>query len=176
MNAIRLALLPFALLVASPVSTVEPDAPTVQWTGPHSAIDDREFHRITDQATFDDLWQRHRADRLERNLRDWPVIPRVDFEQSIVVAFFRGPSRVDDGEIVKDVLKQGDTLVIRFDALTFQTMSFGDEPEPAYDCTPYGIWVLDRHDGPIVIEEGQRRLIQAPPEWVEVHRWPASDR
>ena len=145
--------------------------PVVQWAGPHSAIERREFHLVTDRKAFAELWARHRGDRLETNLRDWPVVPSVDFDHAMVVAFFRGPSRVDDGEYVREVIRRGDELVIRFDALTFQTDIGLGGKAPDYACAPYGIWVVDRHHGAVVIQEDQRHLIQAPPEWVEVHRF-----
>jgi hypothetical protein len=36
--------------------------------------------------------------------------------------------------------------------------------------------VLERHDGPVVVEEDRRELINAPPEWVEVRRFGAAPR
>jgi hypothetical protein len=149
-----------------------PRVPVVQWAGPVSAITGAQFIRIVDQSAWDELWARHRADKLERNLRDWPVVPAIDFDRYMIVACFTGKDRVNDGEFVQEIHRRDDTLVIRYASLSFQTaISDPNVKLPDLTCMPYGIWLIERHEGPIVIEQDKHRLLTEPPNWVEVHRF-----
>jgi hypothetical protein len=155
------------------VGAVESRVPVVQWTGPDSSIDEPGFVRVTDQAAWGELWARHRGDRLEHNLRRLPVVPTIDFDRYMIVATFAARGAENDGEIVQEMMERDDALVIRFASLTFQTLTIGD-PDAATQRvkgSAYGIWLIPRRDGPIVIEQDQRQLLNQPAKWVQVHRF-----
>jgi hypothetical protein len=169
-----------ALAARSQPQTAQPalhTLPCVQWYGPHSAINAPAFVRIVDQSTWDELWARHRAEKIELNLRNWPVVPLVDFDRHMIIASFGGDDSVNDGEQVQQVFRDGDALVIRFASLTFQTAVIDPDADlRPLTCTPYGIWVVERHAGPVRIEQDKDRLLTEPPNWVEVHTFDALER
>lgn len=153
----------------------EPESrpPVISFSGPHSAITERAFHFITTQATFADLWASHIGEKAERMIaHSGGVIgPTIDFERFAVVAYFRGRSYNCDGEYVISIDEFEDRVRIRFDSHTFQTSSFGDEPDPGERVTPYGIWVISRTNKSIVLEENTQGLIGREPVWTERQRF-----
>lgn len=149
-----------------------PLAPYLSFTGAFSTIEDSRIVRITDEAAFKELWTEHMGDRIERNAREWDVIPQIDFTQCMVVARFRGDSWNCDGEFVVSMEDRGDDVLLRFDSATFQTSGFGGDGG-GIKVTPYGIWVLPRIAKPISIEENTQGLIGEPPIWTEKARFEA---
>lgn len=149
---------------------VEPRVPAVQWVGPTSSIHAPGYHLVTDEAAWRDLWEQHRGELAERAHQGWVMPPEIDFERYMVVACFRGESTNRNGERAEGVFRRGEALVVRYDSVTFQTASFGEQDVPEVS-TPYGIWVIEQHDGPVVIEEDKNGLIGADPAWREVHRF-----
>jgi hypothetical protein len=99
--------------------------------------------------------------------------PEIDFTLYMVICAFCGPAERTNGGLVQEVLRRGDALVIRYDWVTFQTASGfdGRAPAPAPSGTPYGIWVVERFDGQVILEEDKQGLLNQPPLWREVHRF-----
>ncbi|MFG0285254.1 MAG: hypothetical protein ACF8R7_12595 [Phycisphaerales bacterium JB039] len=161
-----------AVGAGAPGSAREPALPYVQLIGPDSAIVERGFHRIRDQQAWHDLWKRH--------IGEDPVIaginmaPEIDFDRCEVIAFFRGKATNTRGERVEAIDDLEGHRRIRFDASTYQTASlFEGEPDHGDACTPYGLWVIERTDSAIVIEENVQGLIGKPAIWQEKFRFEA---
>lgn len=168
------------LAVSGPVGIgrerVEGAPPPVQWAGARSGISEPGFRLIADFEAWRDLWQAHRGECAERAHQGWVTPPEVDFERFMVVACFRGEAARNNGERAEAVFRRGDSLVVRFDSVTFQTASFGDEPAPEVAGTPYGLWVVERFEGPVILEENRQGLIGGEPIWREAHRLGPLDR
>jgi hypothetical protein len=147
--------------------------PAVQWVGPQSGIAEAGFFCIEDREAWSALWERHAAECADRAHQGWVMPPEVDFDRFMVVGAFAGERDVTNGAVVQGVQLRADALVIRYDWIEFQTASGlgGEEPEPDYVGTPFGLWVVERFAGPVVLEEDKRGLINAAPEWREVHRF-----
>ena len=169
---------------AAQIDLADSVPPAVQWVGPRSNITTPGYHRITDLKSWTALWESHRGDLAEHAHQGWIMPPVIDFERHMVIARFSGESTHNNGELAQSVSRRtdptgqrSDTLVLRYDSITFQTASFGgpgDNPTPAVIAsTPYGIWVVDRFDGPVIIEEDRNGLIRGDPVWKQAHRFPA---
>lgn len=155
------------------VQPVESRPPVVQWAGAHSEIDGEGFRLVTDREAWAALWEAHRGECAERGHQGWVTPPEIDFERCMVVAYFRGEAARNNGEVARAVFRRGGELVVRFQSATFQTASFGPDDEPDEAGTPYGLWVVDRFDGPVIVEENRQGLIGGDPVWREAHRFGA---
>lgn len=149
--------------------------PAVSWSGPRSKIDQREFHRVRDAAAWAVLWKRHTGDDAPKLIAHGSgiLVPEIDFDRYEVIAFFRGSSTNNDGEVVESVARIGEIVRVRFDSYSFQTASFGPKPDTGAKVTPYGIWVLERTDGAASVEENAQGMKNGAPEWKERHRFEA---
>lgn len=144
----------------------------VAWSGPDSKITARRFERIRDEQTWLKVWGDH-AGQDETNLHFiWQTAPRIDFARFEVVACFRGTAVNSNGERVVGLEDTGGGLRIRFEGAWYQTASF-DGSGGARASVPYGIWVIDRTDKPIIVEENVQGLIGHPPDWKEQKRFAA---
>ena len=55
---------------------------------------------------------------------------------------------------------------LRFDSSTYQTASMTGE-DAGVSVTPFGLWIIDRAGGPVVVEENVQNLIGGEPVWRE---------
>jgi hypothetical protein len=149
--------------------------PCVEWVGAHSKILEKGFQRVRTQEDWDALWHRHTGVNAQFAHSKDAYPPRIDFSRFEVIAFFRGPATNTDGEEVVSIGEVGDALRIRFDSITYQTMSVSG-PDHGEKCEPFGIWVIDRTSKPIVIEENVQGLLNQPPKWKEQRRFEALPR
>jgi hypothetical protein len=143
----------------------------VRWSGARSTIEQPRIERVADAERWAAVWKEHRGAGIETNARDWPVWPEVDFDHCMVLCIFGGRSTNTDGWAIESVEDRGADLLVRYDAMTFQTASFGGEPDRGVSTTPYGIFVLPRSAKPIVMEENVQGLIGQPPIWKEKKRF-----
>jgi hypothetical protein len=164
-----LALLPLLFAFAAAPRTQDLARPYVQWVGPESKYTTG-FHLIRDDKAWTNLWSIHAG---LPKIENRHAVPKVDFNQCIVVAFFRGPSTNEDGEELQSFGQEPDLLRLRFESSTFQT-SGTDGRGGSVDTHPFGIWVLPGTKTQIVIEEGRRTLKDQPITYKEVHRFPAA--
>lgn len=151
----------------------EPRPPAVQWVGAASNISTPGFRRITDRKAWTELWTIHRGDLADRSPQGWVVPPEIDFDRYMVIARFTGKATHNYGERASSVLRRGNVLVVRYDSSTSQTAMLSDDEEAVGTGTPFGIWVVERFDGPVIVEEDHNRLIGADPVWKQVHRFAA---
>ncbi len=161
---------------------IQPDAqpgsgdarpPAVQWVGPYSNIATPGFYRATDREAWTTLWASHRGDLADYSPRGRIMPPEIDFGRYMVVARFTGESAHNNGESASSVFRRGDTVVLRFDSRTYQTMMPDPDDEPAAKSLPYGIWVVERFEGPVIVEEDHNNRLGNDPVWKEVHRFEA---
>lgn len=152
---------------------VAPVGALVSLHGPRSEFPEEAFVRVMNAAEFREMWGRHMGDDAAA-ARATRAYPEVDFERCMVVAYFRGESVNSDGERIESIDRVGGMLRIRFDSMQYQT--FGAAPDGGrVECTPFGVWVLPRDEGPIVIEENVQGLIGRPPQWKERKRFDAAE-
>jgi hypothetical protein len=183
--------------------------PPAAWTGSYSAVTARELHRITDAAAWTDLWSRHVGDQAERDSYGQPVVPEVNFDHFMVIAIFNGESWNTRSMDIIEQAEIGGELHVRFDAMTYQTMSepfIDPDPLPAGSTheeivkralermdedrarqeankhndpnftRAYGLFIVPRHDGPLMLIENTQGLLGQPPIWTEQQRFEAIRR
>lgn len=153
----------------------------VSMHGPHSAFPETRYVRVMDAETFATMWAMHVGDDPDDNFRASRAYPEIDFTRCMVIAYFRGPSINNDGEIIDSVTPTGGGIRIRFDSLTYQTASGFGHTDPAKEpnraafrgdaCRPFGIWVLPRDEGEVIIEENTQGLLGQPPVWTRQIRF-----
>ncbi len=147
--------------------------PFVQWAGAESAHE-AGFVLVRDEAAWRALWGSHTGQAgAGGGAMNRHAAPEVNFDRCVVVAFFRGPSTNEDGEVVRAVDEVGGRVRVRFSCDSFQTASSLDGKGGAVQTTPFGIWVLPATEKGIVIEEGTAELKDRPLEWREVKRFEA---
>ncbi len=144
--------------------------PIVAWAGSYSAIEQRQYQRITESKDWATLWTEHQGDRIERDSYGQAVVPIIDFETNMVLAIFRGNAWNIRSESLLDFSELENNIRIRFDARTYQT----DGPAEDKDYTSaYGIWVLPRSTKSITLIENVQGLIGGPPKWKTQHTFGA---
>jgi len=154
----------------APMST----RPYLTWFGPHSKITQPEFVRITTAEQWLSLWKRHRGADVEISLTGEPIAPAVDFDSCMVLAFFRGPDRENNGEAGASWIETDALAVLRFDPERFQTRTPAGAVDPdRYQGAPFGIFVVPRTPKAVSMEENIQRYIGLEPIWEEKHRFPA---
>jgi len=169
-----LALVPFLLAAAALKPAERESLPYVQWVG-HDSKSPAGFQLIRDDAAWKTLWSTHTGAAASHTPPTRHAVPKVDFTQCMVIAYFRGPSTNRDGEELTSVSIDKDLSRCRFIGSTFQTSGGLEGGGGAVSTQPYGIWVLPRASTPIVIEEGRRGLKSDPIQWKEVHRFAARE-
>ena len=144
--------------------------PIVAWAGSYSAIQQRQYQRITNAKDWAVLWTEHRGDRIERDSYGEPVVPAIDFTTNMALAIFRGRAWNIRSESMLALSEVDAKVEIRFDARTYQT----DGPAEDKDYTrAYGIWVLPRSTKQITLIENVQGLIGGPPKWKTQHTFQA---
>jgi len=147
--------------------------PLVQWAGHETKSNQRGFSLITDETAWRQLWTSHAGLEFGHGAVFRNYAPLIDFDRGFIVAYFRGPSTNEDGEILVSIAELPDQIRLRFERSSFQTASF-DGTDHGMKTTPYGIWLVPKPAGgiavPIVIEEARRGLKDEPITWKEVHR------
>lgn len=160
-----------------PLLMPETQLPAISLVGPNSGIHERRLERIRDEKTWQEIWGLHAKDVGPRAAQGWLLPPRVDFRNYEVIAFFRGDSINDNGEVAESLLTAGDLVVLRFDSITFQSASSFDAPPnqaAGVASTPYGIWVIPRSSKPIAVEENVQDLKDNPAQWQLQRLFPAA--
>lgn len=158
---------------AAQIAQAPGKVPFVSWTGPHSAIQESRYARVRDQKDWEKLWLEHTGQPAPAGV-GVPAGPEIDFGRCEVVACFRGKSKNSNGERVMAIDDLTEFVRIRFDSASYQTASFQPGVEDrGVDCVPFGIWLVERTNKAIVVEENVQSVIGAPPVWREQKRFPA---
>lgn len=145
-------------------SASKPALPCVEIFGPASQ-QERGFHRIRDLAAWETVWAGH-VGAEAATIAGLSTAPGVDFDRYEVIAFFRGPARNIRGERVVSIEEAEDGRRLRFDSSTYQTASMSGE-DGGVQVAPFGLWIIDRADGLVVVEENVQNLIGGEPVWRE---------
>ncbi|MCE7974150.1 MAG: hypothetical protein DYG92_07485 [Leptolyngbya sp. PLA1] len=155
---------------AGPAPDPRPAAVTI--AGSYSTVTTPRVERITTPERWKEVWKEHIGDRAEKGALGWDRWPLIDFGRYMVVAVFAGTSINIEAWEVESVVELPDVLRVRYDAVSFQTASFGGEDKGS-TTTSYGFFVLPRSERELVMEENVQGLIGKPPVWKEKHRFPA---
>lgn len=167
-STIALAALPMA-----PVVEADP-LPAVQFVGHDSRITKPRFVLITTEADWNQMWWEHAGIDNPHMPPTRHRVPKVDFSKYMIVGVFAGASINTDGQIASAVVSGPDALRVRYERSTFQTSSgLGGGKGGGMDTAPYGLWVVERSEKTVILEEGRRDsgLKANPITWKEVHRF-----
>jgi hypothetical protein len=141
-------------------------------SGCDSAVERREYHRITNRDDWLALWRRNDGEKREpwqrASYERWVLgLPEIDFERCMVVAVLEGStdftgvslvSCVDDGEVVRFRFLAGWQRDPIFPSPPPEDPE-GKSVPPRFhpreieDPSPYDFFVLPRSGRPLVIEE-----------------------
>lgn len=147
--------------------------PCVQWAGHETGREEKGFVLVQDAAAWRALWAEHAGVSVDGGAMERHAAPKVNFDTCVVLAHFSEPTRNTDGEVVRELVRRGDELVVRYESTSFGTMGPGGG---AIATEPWGMWVLPRMDGPIVVELAHLASKTAEPMYREVWRGPAPAR
>lgn len=139
--------------------------PLVWWWGPKSAVKSADYAVARDEKSWLELWARHTDKEVVKNHISEPIdAPRVDFDQCMVVAIFKGDSWNSSGVIITSITRDKGELRVRFDERTYQTAGPNGG---GVRVSPYGLFVIPKDPGDVVIEENVQGLKNQPPKWRE---------
>ncbi|MFN0136362.1 MAG: hypothetical protein ACKVS9_09640 [Phycisphaerae bacterium] len=145
--------------------------PAVQLVGHDSKILTPRFVLVRDQEAWDALWAEHTGVDVKHGAMARHTAPKIDFARFMVVGAFGGATTNTDGEEARSVSLSDHAVRIRYESSTFQTSSFSDRPDTGVKTSPFGLWVIEASNMPVVIEEGRRGLKDSPLSWHEVKRF-----
>lgn len=172
LSAVSMApLTALAVMTAARQTPAKEFLPAVQIVGHDSQVNSSRFVLIKDATTWAELWAEHTGTDASATPPMRHAVPKVDFGRFMVVGAFGGATTNTDGEVVLSVLADNDVLRIRYEASTFQTASFDGKSDSGVKTAPYGLWVIEKTDTLVVIEQATRGLKDSPIEWREVKRF-----
>lgn len=145
--------------------------PAVQLVGHDSKILSARFVLIRDDASWEALWAEHAGAAQKEGAMWRHAAPKIDFSRFMVVGVFGGATTNTDGEVAQSVTIADDRVRVRYESSTFQTASFGGQGDPGVKTAPFGLWVVEASDLPVVIEQARRGLKDSPVSWKEVKRF-----
>jgi hypothetical protein len=133
-------------------------------TGDNSHVSKPAFTRIDSSSLWKKTWLTHLGKEQDTIYR---TAMEVDFGRCTVTAIFGGQSVNSCGYRIESVHENGNTIVVRFDDISFQTAG----PDGgAVQVRPYAFIVLPKTSKPIVLEENVQSYKREEPEWKEVAR------
>ena len=132
--------------------------PLVALSGSNSRIVKASFKRITSATEWEALWKQHTGKPVS-NYYDKSEMPRVNFDDCMVIAVFSGPSVANDGVSAVSVTEQPEKVVLRYSNRYLQiTVPDVKAREKAVVNGAFGMFVLPRSAKPVVLEESVRTL------------------
>lgn len=145
--------------------------PLLTLAGAHSKIDEPLCVRITTAEDFQKLYMRHLGEDPKRFDKFYNPhgVPVIDFDRCLVLAVFRGQTWNRAGVYVHSAEEANGRLLVRVQDRSYQT--FGPDGG-GNQVTPFGIFVMPHNTSEMIVELDVRSLIDAPPEWKEIDRFP----
>jgi len=141
--------------------------PHMTLTGSDSQMADCSYHRITSEAEWIKIWQRHKG---EKEAKDYDLfynplgLPYIDFEKCMVIAVFQGTGWNSAGLSASQILETNERIVLRFESKSFSTAG----PDGgAKQVSVYAFFLLPRSSKTVVLEEDVKRTNGGPPVWKE---------
>ena len=166
------SLVAFAAALVLVASSLHSDAsqrgvvssPLTVLTGNDSHVRKEAFLRITSSADWKKIWLKHLGMNEDTIYR--PAM-EVDFTRCEVIAVFEGESVNSCGLRVDSVIENGETVVVRYDDISYQTGSTGKK-DHGDRVTPYAFIVLPALKKEVRLEDNVQQYIGEPPQWEEV--------
>jgi len=152
----------------------EPGRALMVMTGRSSEVATEKFGFATSQELFDAAWLEHMGEGVEKAAQGWPMPPQVDFRACAAVFIFGGDRVNTNGYRVEDIIEVEDAVTIRYDAITFQTASFGDEPDEGVKARPWGMVLIPATEKTVFLEENVQGLIGGDPIWKQRVMFPGA--
>ena len=141
--------------------------PLMVLTGAKSQLRDPAYHRITTADQLTEVWRSHLGPVFNRG--DDPA-PQVDFERCMVIAMLEGASVNSHGLRIEAVAQKYDTIILRFDDISYQTSGGANQ------VAPYAFVLLPKSENQVVLEKNVQQYLGQPPVWQEVARLRPEDR
>lgn len=145
--------------------------PAVQFIGAASKIDAQRHVLVKDKESWNTLWSEHTRSKSSLIPPTRFDAPKIDFSRYMVAGVFKGASTNSDGEVCLSVLDSPDAVRVRFRTSTFQTASIGAGEDQGVKATCYGMWVIEKSDKAVVLEQAIQGLKADPLRWQEVKRF-----
>lgn len=143
--------------------------PLVAFVGSDSKIATGRSARIVSKDQWASLWLEHTGQEKPSGDYSWFYnkghVPEVDFEQCMVLAVFEGARWNSAGVRIVEVFADAKRTLVRLDHTSFQTAG---PTGGAKRVTPFGMFVLPRRAGPVVLEMDVQRELHEPPIWKEL--------
>jgi hypothetical protein len=148
--------------------------PLVSFSGSRSKINEPSYQLITSAKDWTNLWLRHTGTAAAEKYDDFynPAgVPEVNFDKCMVIAVFSGKSKNIAGIEVASYTENDGQIKLRIREKGYQT---GGPPgaDNGDNVTPYGLFVVNRTPGMVVIEQDVQNYKGQPPIWKEVARFP----
>jgi hypothetical protein len=141
--------------------------PCVAITGANSHVTKPRYQRIMSADQWARVWQEHKGEKPTGKydlFYDPLTLPRIDFDNYMVIAVFKGESWNSAGLKAVSIVEEDHRIVFRYRNKGYQTAGPGGGGEPV---SVFGFFVLPRSKKPLVLEEGQFPLSGDPPLWTE---------
>jgi hypothetical protein len=139
-------------------------APLATFTGNNSQVKKQTYERVQSPDAWKKLWLSHLGMKEDTIYR--PAM-EVDFSRCEVIAIFEGDSWNSCGFRIDSVAEDGDSIVVRFDDISYQTAGPDGGGERV---TPFAFVVLPKSQKAIKLEDNVQPYIAHPPVWKEVAR------
>ncbi len=172
-STVAVAVLTFGLLgLSGPAEQPGADRlPAVQLVGSESRIRTPRFVRVRDEEAWHRVWGEHSGVEPGFSPGVRHAAPKVDFSRFMVVGCFHGERTNIDGEVAVGVSTGPEGMRIRCQTSSYQTASMAGQPEQAVKCAPFGLWVIERTDLPIIVERARQAGKSGPITWEQVMRF-----
>lgn len=135
--------------------------------GPDSRAEDASILRIRSLDELRRAWNHHTGRAVDAPLDAPEAISRVDFATSEVLAIFGGEGFNSSGIQIVEATDEGDVRRVRYESLSFQTMSTRDDDESggAVPAWEFGFFLLPKTQQDLLVEENVQSMIGEPPVW-----------
>jgi hypothetical protein len=142
--------------------------PLMTLAGDDSQVKELSYHRITSEAEWIKIWQRHKG---AKESKDYDLyynplgLPYIDFEKCMVIAVFQGSGWNSAGLKAVEIRENKEGIVLRFEGKGYQTAGPGGGGKKV---TVYGFFILPHSDKTVILEENHPNMLGQPPIWKAV--------
>lgn len=169
---VSLVVMGIGVMTTSPIARIS-TRPCVVMTGADSEVTDPSYQRILSEDEWVKVWQQHKGQEAAGKydfFYDPLALPRIDFEQYMVVVILEGGGWNCAGLTAESVTEKEEQITMRFGRKPFQTAG----PDGGgRKVSVYGFFVLPRSTKPVVLEQKTYARKGAKPSWKECFRFEA---
>jgi hypothetical protein len=137
-------------------------------SGADSHVGKPSYQRITTAKDWARIWATHLGTSVDDAYRQ---LLEVDFQRCLIVVIFQGEAINVRGIQIVSFSETLNSITIRFDELTYQTAGDSNNDPPR---RPYAFVIIPTTSKTIVVEENVQNYKDAPLEWKQIARLPAT--